>query len=105
MKKEREFGYYEGIIEGRLIENGFYPIGKDMFQAPKGKYLFVVTFPSEIASKIEVFKDTPNIDEEGMESCSYIELCREEATVCHDLNGHIEEIICIAKVLSEFYSK
>jgi hypothetical protein len=104
MKRDRELGYYEGIIEGRLIERGFFAIGDNMFQAQKGQYLIVISFPSEIESTIEVFYDLPKINEEGIEARSYIKLCREEAMVAHNLRGHIEEIVEIAKVLGIFYS-
>lgn len=107
MEATREFTYYDGIIEGRLIENGFNGIGSDMFQCRTKDYLFVITVSAggKGLATMEMFEFLPVTGEDGMEVVAYVTLCREESFTKHELNGHIDEIISLAKVLIKFYSQ
>lgn len=107
METTREFTYLDGIIEGRLIENGFNPIGSDMFQRQTKDYLFVITVSAggKGMSTMEMFEFLPVTDRSGRDLVEYVHICRDEAFTKHELNGYIDEIISLAKVLIKFYSQ
>jgi hypothetical protein len=103
--KEREFTYQDGIVEGRLIENGFFGIGKDMFVCRTDNSLYVVTHPEKGASTLEVFQTNSQQPENEMEYSDYIRWVREdsESNQPIDVHGHIVYIIEVAKISKAFY--
>ncbi|MBB6731924.1 hypothetical protein [Cohnella zeiphila] len=98
--KEREFSYQEGITEGRLIENGFFAIGKSMFVCRTNSILYIVTNPQEGDSRFELIELNSEQPEKEMEYTAFIEWARNDDFNYPriDVKGSIHDIIEIAKI-------
>lgn len=102
---EREFTYHDGIIEGRLIEHGFYGIGKSMFVCRTVNTLYVVTYPENGDSTFEVFQSISEQPEKEMELTSFIDWVRHDDFTANMLKiyGHIDDVIDVVKLAKSSY--
>ncbi|MEK4343258.1 hypothetical protein [Brevibacillus sp. FSL L8-0710] len=96
MQETKELTYFDGIIEGRLVENSFTPVGNKTFYHNDTKFVYVVTLDEKSNATLEVFKFT-NHEEEVLVT-DYIETLREEAEEVLLLSGRFEDILSVIKM-------
>ncbi|WP_199614705.1 hypothetical protein [Paenibacillus alkalitolerans] len=99
--RKQDHAYYDGIVEGRLIEHGFFGIGKSMFVCRTKNSFYVVTHPEEGDSTLEVFLSIPlDQPEKEMEMTDFVDFVRHSDYSFQSLEvkGHIDDIITVVKM-------
>lgn len=96
---KRELGYFDGIVEGRLIENGFFGIGNETFCCPIGDDLAIVTAPLRGSCTLEIYSNLPTGTE--VEMNEYIKLVRNEGHQELFIAADIGDIIAVFKLYKE----
>ncbi|WP_340701630.1 hypothetical protein [Brevibacillus borstelensis] len=96
MQEAKELTYLDGIIEGRLIENSFTPVGNKTFYHNDTKFVYVVTLSGKSNAILEVFTFAHH--EEEVLVTDYIETLREEDEEVLLLSGRFEDILSVVKM-------
>lgn len=97
---ENKFNYQYGIVEGRLIENGFFGIGSPRFVCRTANSLYVVTFQNHEDSKLEIYQLISGQPEPEMEINEFVDWVRDDEFNAQVLtiSGDIDDIFQIIKL-------
>ena len=97
--------YHDGIVEGRLIENGFFGIGSPLFVCRTINSLYVVTYQRSGNSTLEIFQSISGQPEPEMEINEFVEWVRNDDFTANTLevHGHIDDIIETIKFAKPHY--
>lgn len=97
--------YTNGIVEGRLIEHGFFGIGSPRFVCRTVDSLYVVTYIKNGYSKLEIFQSISGQPEREMEINDFVDWVRNDdlAVQVLDIHGDIDDIIEIIKLAKPHY--
>ncbi|SDR83193.1 hypothetical protein SAMN05444162_0150 [Paenibacillaceae bacterium GAS479] len=94
---ESKLTYFDGIIEGRLIENGFHSIGKSLFYNRIGGVAFVVRHSEGNKCVLEVYSDLPSTIGET-DAVVYVETLRDNAFEELCVSGDIHDILQVYRM-------
>ena len=94
---EKELTYYDGIIEGRLIENDFVSIGDSMFVCRTAEHIYAVTVFSDHKIKLEIYNQLPSLSG-SMDSDEFIWNLRDEAFNVLEVTGRIDDILEVVRM-------
>ena len=97
--------YHDGIVEGRLVENGFFGIGSPLFVCRTVNSLYVVTYQRNSDSTLEVFQSISGQPDTEMEINAFVEWVRNDDYTANVLNihGDIDDIIETIKFAKPHY--
>lgn len=97
--------YHNGIVEGRLMEHGFFGIGSPKFMCRTINSLYVITYLQHGDSTLEIFKSIPEQPEPEMEINEFEDWVRNHdcAFKILDIRGDIDDIIEVIKLTKPHY--
>ena len=97
--------YHDGIVEGRLVENGFFGIGSPLFVCRTVDSLYVVTYQKYGDATLEIFQSISGQPEPEMEINAFVQWVRNDDYTANVLNihGDIDDIIQIIKLAKPHY--